>query len=200
MQEHPKTGGVCAQMQPKRSKNNLQIFMQIFEYLTGHMMFKVGMKSFQLNQFWRQRQRSMWSGMFVALLDVFHFSVRAPSTRTRALTKMFLLLSICTRQWQRGKGTQERMICSISHQRTWMPCLWSRRGPLAVYDDHPGGFIWIFHLICWNLSEAGGFGIALFPTCSRSVLKNFPSSWNSGVAGLCQVKWRINISQNNTIQ
>ena len=41
MQEHPKTGGVCAQMQPKRSKNNLQIFMQIFEYLTGHMMFKV---------------------------------------------------------------------------------------------------------------------------------------------------------------
>ena len=51
MQEHPKTGGVCAQMQPKRSKNNLQIFMQIFEYLTGHMMFKVGMKSFQLNQF-----------------------------------------------------------------------------------------------------------------------------------------------------
>ena len=42
MQEHPKTGGVCAQMQPKRSKNNLQIFMQIFEYLTGHMMFKVG--------------------------------------------------------------------------------------------------------------------------------------------------------------
>ena len=42
MEEHPKTGGVCAQMQPKRSKNNLQIFMQIFEYLTGHMMFKVG--------------------------------------------------------------------------------------------------------------------------------------------------------------
>ena len=147
MQEHPKTGGVCAQMQPKRSKNNLQIFMQIFEYLTGHMMFKVGMKSFQLNQFLRQRQRSMWSGMCVALLDVFHFSVRAPSTRTRALTKMFLLLSICTRQWQRGKGTQERMISSISHQRTWMPCLWSRRGPLAVHDDHPGGFIWIFHLI-----------------------------------------------------
>ena len=41
MQEHPQTGGVCAQMQPKRSKKNLQIFMQIFEYLTGHMMFKV---------------------------------------------------------------------------------------------------------------------------------------------------------------
>ena len=40
MQEHPKTGGVCAQMQPKRSKNSLQMFMQIFEYLTGHMMFK----------------------------------------------------------------------------------------------------------------------------------------------------------------
>ena len=40
MQEHPKTGGVCAQMQPKRSKRSLQIFLQIFEYLTGHMMFK----------------------------------------------------------------------------------------------------------------------------------------------------------------
>ena len=40
MQEHPETGGVCAQMQPKRSKHNLQIYLQIFEYLTGHMMFK----------------------------------------------------------------------------------------------------------------------------------------------------------------
>ena len=27
-------------MQPKRSKNSIQMFMQIFEYLTGHMMFK----------------------------------------------------------------------------------------------------------------------------------------------------------------
>ena len=40
MQEHPKTGGVCAQMKPKQSKLSLQIFLQIFEYLTGHMMFK----------------------------------------------------------------------------------------------------------------------------------------------------------------
>lgn len=40
MQEHPKTGGVCANMQPKRSKHRLLIFLQIFEYLTGHMMFK----------------------------------------------------------------------------------------------------------------------------------------------------------------
>ena len=40
MQRHPKTGGVCAQMQPKRSKHNLQIYLQIFEYLIGHMMFK----------------------------------------------------------------------------------------------------------------------------------------------------------------
>ena len=40
MQEHPKTGGVCAQMQPKRSKRSILIFLQIFEYLIGHMMFK----------------------------------------------------------------------------------------------------------------------------------------------------------------
>ena len=40
MHDHPKTGGVCAQMQPKRSKHSLQIYLQIFEYLTGHMMFK----------------------------------------------------------------------------------------------------------------------------------------------------------------
>ena len=40
MQEHPKTGAVCAQMHPKRSKFSLMILLQIFEYLIGHLMFK----------------------------------------------------------------------------------------------------------------------------------------------------------------
>ena len=48
------------------------------------------------------RRLSMWSGMFVALLDVFHFSVQVPSRRTRALTQMFLQSLICTLQSQRG--------------------------------------------------------------------------------------------------
>ena len=78
MQEHPKTGGVCAQMQPKRSKNNLQIFMQIFEYLTGHMMFKV-----RYNIRWHESARpGKWRtpGCFsfsflfsLSLLSLFHF-------------------------------------------------------------------------------------------------------------------------------
>ena len=160
----------------------------------------------------------MWLGMFAALLDVFHFSVQVLSVRTRALTKMFLQLLICTLQLQKGnkqtarwtleeaqkiiilhRPKQSRYISSISsiflaspypYQRTWMSRLRSRRGPVALYDDHPGDFVYIFHLILLKPSEGGGSVTVPYQTCSPSVLKNFQSSSNSVGVGLCQVKWR----------
>ena len=121
----------------------------------------------------------MWLGMFAALLDVFHFSVQVLSVRTRALTKMFLQLLICTLQLQKGnkqtarwtleeaqkiiilhRPKQSRYISSISsiflaspypYQRTWMPRLRSWRGPLALYDDYPGEYFgYYFVWFCWN--------------------------------------------------
>ena len=50
----------------------------------------------------------MWLGMFAVLPDVFHFSVQVLSVRTRALTKMFLQLLICTLQLQRGNKKKAR--------------------------------------------------------------------------------------------
>ena len=103
MQEHPKTGGVCAQMQPKRSKHNLQIYLQIFEYLTGHMMFKatehvIGtphLSSAVLEWIFLQE-------MCAAPPAASRSSEPVPSMKTRAQTSPCLQSSTCTQQSQRG--------------------------------------------------------------------------------------------------
>ena len=103
MQQHPKTGGVCAQMQPKRSKHNLLIYLQIFEYLTGHIMFKATEHVIGSPRFCSAVLELMsLQEMCAAPPAASRSSEPALFRKTRAQTSPCPPSSTCTQQSQRG--------------------------------------------------------------------------------------------------